>query len=238
MYVDDAKNPEDAYKLYEKSRSRLMQERFKLRKFTSNSSELTSRIRFEEINETTPTTTCPNTIPDDICYAKSMFESERSYSNQEQQILGVLWNTDTDEILLDFKHITQQAQQLQPTKRNMAHLVAKMYDLFGFVSPVTAKLKIFFQSLCKSDVFWDQVLTNELLQCWKEVIAGFSSAGPVTIDRCYLTTESNIIRYSLRGFCDALSKVYATVIYLLIETDCGGLIKFVDAKSRVAPLST
>ena len=109
MYVDDvisgAENPEDAYKLYKKSRSRLIQGEFKLRKFTNNSSELTSRIRFEEINET-----CPNTIPDDVSYAKSMFESERSDSNQEQQILGVLWNTDTDEILLDFKHITQQTQ--------------------------------------------------------------------------------------------------------------------------------
>ena len=116
----------------------------------------------------------------------------------------------------------------------MACLVAKIYDPLGFVSPVTGKLKIFFQSLCKSGVSWDQVLTDELLECWKEVIAGFSSAGPVTIDRCYLTTESNIIRYSLRGFCDASSKAYSAIIYLLIKTDCGGSIKFVAAKSRVA----
>ena len=105
---------------------------------------------------------------------------------------------------------------------NQERLVAKIYYLLGFVSPVTAKLKIFFQSLCTSGVSWDQVLTDNLLECWKEVITGFSCAGPVTIDRCYLTTESNIIRYSLRGFCDALLKAYAAVIYLLIETDCGG----------------
>ena len=110
-----------------------------------------------------------NTIPDDVSFAKSMFESERSDSNQEQRILDVLWNTNTDKILLDFK----QAQQSEPVKWNMAHLVAKIYDLLGFLYPVIAKLKIFFQSL------------------WKEVIVGFSSAEPVTIDRCYLTTESN-----------------------------------------------
>ena len=107
---------------------------------------------------------------------------------------------------MDFKHITQQSQQSEPTKQNMARLVAKIYDLLGFVSPVTAKLKIFFQLLCKSGVSWDQVLTDELLEGWKEVIAGFSSVEPLSIDRCYLTTESNIIRYSLRGFCDASSK--------------------------------
>ena len=88
MYVDDvisgAENPEDAYKLYEKSSSRLMQRGLKLQKFTSNSSELISRVRFEEINVTIPTTTCPDTIPDDVSYVKSMFESERSDSNQEQ----------------------------------------------------------------------------------------------------------------------------------------------------------
>ena len=70
MYVDDvisgAENPEDVYKLYEKSRSRLMQRGLKLQKFTSNSSDLISRVRFEEINETIPTTTCPDTIPDDV----------------------------------------------------------------------------------------------------------------------------------------------------------------------------
>ena len=88
MYVDDVisgdNNPEDAYKLYEKSRSRLMQRRFKLRKFTSNSSELTTCVRFEELNETTPTTTCPDTIPDDVSYVKSMFEGRRHDSNQKQ----------------------------------------------------------------------------------------------------------------------------------------------------------
>ena len=95
MYVDGvisgAENPEDPYKLYENSRSRHMQGGFKLRKFTSNSSELPSRVRFEEINETTPITTCLDTIPDDVSYVKSMFENERSDSNQEQRILGVLW---------------------------------------------------------------------------------------------------------------------------------------------------
>ena len=145
MYIDDVISGvdylEDAYKLYEKSRSRLMQEQFKLRKFTSNSSELTFRVHFEEINETIPTTTCPDTIPDDVSYVKSMFESERSDSNQEQRILGVLWNTDTDKILLDFRHITQQAQQSEPTKWNIVRLVAKIYDLLGFVSPVTAKIE-------------------------------------------------------------------------------------------------
>ena len=65
-----------------------------------------------------------------------MFESERNDSNQEQRILGVLWNTDTDKILLDFKHITQQARQLEPTKRNMVRLVAKIYYPLGFISPV------------------------------------------------------------------------------------------------------
>ena len=74
-----------------------------------------------------------------------MFESERSDSNQEQRILSVLWNTNSnsDKILFDFRHITQQAQQSEPMNRNMAHLVAKIYDPLGFVSPVTAKLKIF-----------------------------------------------------------------------------------------------
>ena len=38
-----------------------------------------------------PPLTCLDTIPDDVSYVKSMFENERSDSNQEQRIPGVLW---------------------------------------------------------------------------------------------------------------------------------------------------
>ena len=239
MYVDDvvtgADNYEEAYKLYERSESRLSKGGFKLRKFISNSSELTSRISGKESRKTPAT--IRDTCPDDISYAKSMFESERSDSKQEQRVLGVLWNTSTDKILLDFRDITQHAEQLEPTKRNMASLVAKIYDPLGFVTPITVRLKILLQLLCKAGVPWDQVLTDELLEFWKEVIAGFSSTEIITVDRCYFTKESNGAKYSLQGFCDASSKAYAAVIYLLIESDGENSVRFVAAKSRVAPLS-
>ena len=38
------------------------------------------------------------------------------------------------------------------------------------------------------------------------------------------------------GFCDALAKAYAAVVYLRFECDHGACMKFVAAKTRVSPL--
>ena len=152
------------------SKSRLIKGGFKLRKFISNSSKLTARIQCRET--VPPPVMGQNTVPDDISYAKSIFEGERNDLKQEHRILGVLSNTSTDKILLDFKDISQRAEQLEQTKWNMARLVAKIYDPLEFVAPVTVKLKIFCQSLCKAGVYWEQVLTDELLELWREVIDG------------------------------------------------------------------
>ena len=42
-----------------------------------------------------------------------------------------------------------------------------------------------------------------------------------------------MIAYTLRGFCDASFGAYATVIYLLMETEKKYLVRFLAAKTRV-----
>ena len=45
-----------------------------------------------------------------------------------------------------------------------------------------------------------------------------------------------VISFQLCGYCDASVSAYAAVIYLLIESDHGVHMRFVVAKTRVAPL--
>ncbi len=48
--------------------------------------------------------------------------------------------------------------------------------------------------------------------------------------------SADIISCTLCGFCDASTKAYAGVVYLLLETTAGFSARFVAAKTRVAPL--
>ena len=48
--------------------------------------------------------------------------------------------------------------------------------------------------------------------------------------------SEEIISCTLCGLCDASTKAYAGVVYLLFQTSAGYSVKFVAAKTRVATL--
>ena len=48
--------------------------------------------------------------------------------------------------------------------------------------------------------------------------------------------EGTPISYTLCGFCDASTRAYAAVVYLVVESDVKTKVKFLVSKTRVAPL--
>ena len=58
---------------------------------------------------------------------------------------------------------------------------------------------------------------------------------PPSAARCALDVTGGV--YTLQGFCDASCRAYAAVVYLRIETLNGIHVRFVAAKTRVAPIS-
>lgn len=63
------------------------------------------------------------------------------------------------------------------------------------------------------------------------------AAQPTVIPCCYLFGLSGqLISASLCGFCDASTKAYAGVVYLLFEIVAELSVKFVTSKTRVTPL--
>ena len=45
-----------------------------------------------------------------------------------------------------------------------------------------------------------------------------------------------LVSATLCGFCDTSTKAYAAVVYLLLKTETHSVVRFVAAKTRVAPL--
>ena len=245
IYVDDlssgAADSDAAYELYLKSKLRLSEGGFNLRKFVSNSKELVERIQHNEAIISAPTTS-KNTeqnvvMEEEGTYAKSVLGAAEEISSGEHKVLGVKWNFDDDHFVFDLKEIACLARDIEPTKRNVVSVAAKFYDPLGFLSPVIIQFKIFFQELCKSKVDWDEPLEGELKKGWQTLVAGLQGISSFTLSRCYFQgIADNILTCSLHGFGDASRKAYAAVIYLHITTTTGSYIKFVASRSRVAPL--
>ena len=70
-------------------------------------------------------------------------------------------------MILGVNEVFISADNTTPTKRNVLKIIASVYDPIGFLSPITIQLKLLFQEICVSEVQWDNVLPDELVQKWQ-----------------------------------------------------------------------
>ncbi|XP_015774440.1 PREDICTED: uncharacterized protein LOC107352643 [Acropora digitifera] len=250
LYVDDIISGDSAdigaYKLYIKAKSRLAEGGFNARKFVSNSKKLMSQIKE---NERLLENNChggqsiaskensETVMEEDESYAKSATHS-RSALPANEKVLGVHWNTEEDQLVLDLKEVLEDSplDDLRPTKRDVARIKSKIYDPMGFITPVTVKMKLLCQSLCKQKMGWDEVLDETSRKIWRNLLKSLKEAEPIRVPRCYFFGVAGRVRStSLQGFC-ASGNAYAAVVYLKIKTVDETYLKFVTSKTRVAPL--
>lgn len=234
MYVDDVvtgtTTEEQAYELYIGAKEILASAGFNLRKFTTNVSSLQARVVSAESSDFSDPVEIEET------FSQATLGSVQTPRDGEQRVLGVNWNVNSDQLVFNFEKIAEVAGELEPTKRNVISLIGKFYDPIGILSPIVVKFKIFMQALCESRIEWDETLPESLLSQWKKLVDGLMESQTMTIPRCYLDGVQEIVSYKLCGYCDASLSAYAAVVYLLIETGSGSYMRFVVAKTRVAPL--
>ena len=232
-YVDDvisgAGTEDEAFDLYTQSKEIFRQGGFNLRKFLTNSKPLQTRIDLAEgLSESKSIAIDPVT---QVTHDTQPKEAE------ECKVLGVAWNPSNDSLVFDLSDLSRIAIDLQPTKRNVVSLIGRFYDPFGYLAPITIRFKILFQKLCQSKLDWDCALPEELHQEWSSLLVDLKEAGPISIPRSYTHRVEGVpVSYTLYGFCDASTRAYAAVVYLVIETDVYREVKFIVSKTRVAPL--
>lgn len=238
IYVDDvvtgSQSEEQAYSLYVGAKTLLKTGAFNLRKFTTNSSALQAKVDAEEaihIEDPSQPSRAAET------FSQVTLGGAQRLREGEQKVLGVAWNVSADQIIFTLEEIADQARRLNPTKRNVTSVIGRFYDPLGFLAPVVICFKVFMQSLFEAKIGWDDTLPEPLITRWRKLVSALSESQPMTLPRCYLDgVTDDILSYQLYGYCDASLSAYAAVIYSLLETEHGFHMRFVVAKTRVAPL--
>ena len=99
--------------------------------------------------------------------------------------------------------------------------------------------KILFQKLCQCKPDWDEIIVSELMEEWNNLVTDLNEAQPISLPRSYFYDIAGpITSATLCGFCDASTKAFAAVIYLLLRSENKSVVRFVAAKTRVAPLQS
>ena len=159
LYVDDlvtgADTVESGLSIYHAVKGLKAEGSFNLRKWHSNSPKLMEKIsQFEQGNERDSPTA--QTLP--------------TGTEPESKILGVAWNTHSDELSFCLCELVQYATSFPVTKRSVLRITASIFDPLGILAPFVIKLKMLFQQLCQDQLRWDDNLQGKLLHKWKSIL--------------------------------------------------------------------
>ena len=159
-----------------------------------------------------------------------MSKKDEQPPNPIVKVLGINWDTDSDNSCFDLEDTSSYSNSLPPTKRSVLKLSAKIFDLLGFLSPFIIQLKMLFQQLCIDKCSWDYHEWNQLLKELK-ILSG------IKVAQYYFIPNKELITCQLHGFCDASTRAYTAVIYIRCFYIDGTVdVNIVSSKTRVAPI--
>ncbi|XP_018365332.1 PREDICTED: uncharacterized protein LOC108762706 [Trachymyrmex cornetzi] len=148
------------------------------------------------------------------------------------KILGLHWDVNQDVFQYRLR-LSEETSKI--TKRKVLTQVSQIYDPLGWLGPSIVKAKILLQRLWQTNKGWDEPISGEMLEMWKQWRSQIHNVQQISIPRRVLENQQD--RTELHGFCDASEAAYGACLYIRSSTDENTYItRLLCAKSRIAPL--
>ena len=153
--------------------------------------------------------------------------------NSELKLVGLWWDPIVDNLFFKTKDIDVHAHC---TKRHLLSVTAALYDPLGFLTPLTAGMKLLIQECWKRDLDWDTIVPIDIAAAWRKIENELKYISTPTVPR-HLGVSKNS-KLTLLGFADASEKCYGAVIYVRTGDyeSSADAVTLLCAKSRIAPL--
>ena len=204
LYVDDSAvsvdSVEEGVRFVNVSKEIMEEGRFKLRKWETNDTKLREMIH-DEISKMGQ--------DDCITYAKEELGDSQIY----RKILGLNWDTVTDDIIFEISRFGVNGLILPATERNILRISASYFDPIGLICPVVLQAKLFFKEICNIRSDWDAPVTEEISQKWLMHLNDLKSCDDIRVPRFifdYVTHKSDHVE--LHGFADSYKDAGAAVV--------------------------
>ena len=166
-------------------------------------------------------------------FLRSLPIGERT-SSRTTKVLGLLWDEVEDTISIGGFDKVDTSKQVVVTKRDVLHVVAKVFDPLGLLTPLTLLGKLFLQKLWRLNQSWDDPLSDDLLGEWNNIVESFWRISSLKISRFIGIVNEGTKQ--LLVFCDASMRAYATAIYLRIDDGNQCQINLLFSKVRLVPV--
>ncbi|KAI5640469.1 pao retrotransposon peptidase domain-containing protein [Phthorimaea operculella] len=150
-------------------------------------------------------------------------------SNNVSKVLGLSWEPADDSFFFTTSDVKEKC-----TKRNILSIVARLFDVLGLVAPTILYAKLLIKELWLSNIGWDDVPPENVIQRFSALIQEFPLITTLRIPRHVGVVQNSTVL--VVGFCDASMNGYGTVIYLHTTDPTGNItVRLLCAKSKVSP---
>ncbi|XP_028397220.1 uncharacterized protein LOC114521030 [Dendronephthya gigantea] len=238
LYVDDlasgSRDVPSAVQLTTKVKTRLSDGGFNMRKWNSNSQEL-----IETLQENSTFSKAEASVDLENYTTSDVAHGYDTVNEASSRVLGQIWNTYTDELIMDFAKVLSDADLNNVTKRIILSTAAKFFDPLGLISPVILMFKLLFQQLCKSEVGWDETLNEDMIKNWQSIVKSLEDSSNFSLNRCYCKElfADKTKSIQLHAFGDASESSYGACVYLRCEHEADVHCNLIASKTRVAPMT-
>ena len=104
-----------------------------------------------------------------------MSKKDEQPSNRIVKVLGIYWDTGSDNLCFDLEDTLSYSSSLPPTKRSLLKLSAKIFDLLVLSS----------SSLCIDKCTWDYPLEGKVLDEWNQLLKELKILFCIKVSRYY-----------------------------------------------------
>ncbi len=151
-----------------------------------------------------------------------------------ERALGALWSVLDDTLTFRF-----DPKDIVDSKRGILKVTSSIFDPLGLLAAFILVAKILLQELWRHDIGWDDEISGEYLDAWREWLVSAEKISDVRVDRCYMSLKEPVSEIQLHIFCDASESAYGTVAYLRYSFKAGGhKCALIMSKSKLAPIKT
>ena len=224
------------YALYKTANACFASGGFNLRKWASNKKEVIEKIALDRLKKEQPKENEPQSYEDQFFAKMTVGGLDEIGPIKEYKVLGSKWNLGEDTLVLKLNKVIKFARYLEPTKRNVLRITAKLFDPLELISPVMVVLRMLLQELCLSKSQWDDVIRQDQkfrLQKW---MTDLQRVENISVNRYHFPEQKTKVKSAvLHGFGDASKGAYCAVVYLCIESKDEYGTSLVATKTRVAP---
>ncbi|XP_076301933.1 uncharacterized protein LOC143220081 [Lasioglossum baleicum] len=156
--------------------------------------------------------------------------------HQETGALGLKWRTANDTLSLASPKLVTAAPDQRWTKRLVLSETARLFDPLGWLSPITLAAKILLQDLWLSGLSWDESLSAQFSERWKQLRFEMERTDRITVPRWIGYRAASSDHVELHGFSDASERAYSAAVFIRVPvTGAKAEVHLLMAKTKVAP---